>query len=168
MGIANYTSLSELMNERLKDGREVSISDLVREALMKKFILASEGEMADKSDLENGFIELFNAQYRAGAIKPDPADEAPPPSCGDSALGVPPEKRQQSSHESAFPGDIGGISRMGQGGRTAYPAFAPRSLLGHMSGLWGRIWSQRSWCCQQVRFCVLLIWVRLRAAVTIL
>jgi hypothetical protein len=74
MGIANYTSLSELMNERLKDGREVSISDLVREALMKKFILASEGEMADKSDLENGFIELVNVQYRAGAIKPNPAD----------------------------------------------------------------------------------------------
>jgi hypothetical protein len=76
MGMANYTSLSELMNKRLKDGREVSISDLVREALMKKFILASEGEMADKSDLENGFIELFNAQYRAGTIRPNPADES--------------------------------------------------------------------------------------------
>jgi hypothetical protein len=75
MGIANYTNLSELMNERLKDGRKVSISDLVREALMKKFILASEGEMADKSDLENGFIELINVQYRAGAIKPNPVDE---------------------------------------------------------------------------------------------
>ena len=75
MGIANYTNLSELMNEILKNGQRVSISDLVREAQMKEFILASEGELADKSDLENGFIELVNALFRAGTIKPDPADE---------------------------------------------------------------------------------------------
>jgi hypothetical protein len=75
MGIANYTNLSELMNEILKTGQGVSISDLVKEAVMKVVILASEGERADKSDLENGFIELVNALYRAGAIKPDPADE---------------------------------------------------------------------------------------------
>jgi hypothetical protein len=76
MGIANYTNLNELMNERLKHGQEVSISDLVREGLMRKFILASEGELADKSDLENGFIELANAHFRAGIIKPNPADES--------------------------------------------------------------------------------------------
>lgn len=76
MGIANYTNLSELMNERLNTGREASIADLVEEALARKLILASEGELADKSDLENGFIELVNAHYRAGAIKPDPADES--------------------------------------------------------------------------------------------
>lgn len=76
MGIANYTNLSEIMNERLKKGHKISISDLVGEAYAKKVILASEGELADKSDLENGFIELVNAQYRAGAIKPEPADES--------------------------------------------------------------------------------------------
>lgn len=76
MGIANYTNLSELMNKILRTGRSVSISDLVKEAQMRKLILASEGELADKSDLENGFIELINALYRAGAIRPDPADEA--------------------------------------------------------------------------------------------
>ena len=42
---------------------------------MRMVILASEGELADKSDLENAFIELVNALYRAGAIKPDPANE---------------------------------------------------------------------------------------------
>lgn len=76
MGIANYTNLSELMNDILKTGRGVSISELVKEAEMRTVILASEGELADKSDLENGFIELVNALYRAGAIKPDPADES--------------------------------------------------------------------------------------------
>jgi len=76
MGIANYTNLSELMNEILGKRQGASISDLVREAQMQKIILASEGELADKSDLENGFIELVNALYRAGAIKPDPADES--------------------------------------------------------------------------------------------
>ena len=68
--------MSELMNEMLKQGQKVSISDLVREAQMKTIILASEGELADKSDLENGFIELVNALYRTGAVKPDPADES--------------------------------------------------------------------------------------------
>jgi len=76
MGIANYTNLSELMNAILEKGQRVSISDLVAEALSRKIILASEGELADKSDLENGFIELVNALYRAEAIKPDPADES--------------------------------------------------------------------------------------------
>lgn len=75
MGIANYTNLSELMNNILKTGRSVSISELVKEAEMITVILASEGELADKSDLENGFIELVNALYRAEAIKPEPADE---------------------------------------------------------------------------------------------
>jgi hypothetical protein len=75
MGIANYTNLSELMNDTLKKGPGVSISDLVKEAKMRMVILASEGELADKSDLENAFIELVNALYRAGAIKPDPANE---------------------------------------------------------------------------------------------
>lgn len=75
MGIANYTNLSELMNAIFKKGHGVSISDLVREAQMRKLILASEGELADKGDLENGFIELVNAQFHSGTIKPDPADE---------------------------------------------------------------------------------------------
>ena len=75
MGIANYTNLSELMNEILKTERSVSISDLVKEAGKRMVILASEGERADKSDLENGFIELANALYRAGAIKPAPVNE---------------------------------------------------------------------------------------------
>ena len=75
MGIANYTNLSELMNEVLKTGRSVSISDLAEEAEMRMVILASEGELADRSDLENGFINLVDALYRAGAIKPKPANE---------------------------------------------------------------------------------------------
>lgn len=75
MGIANYTNLSELMNEILKGGRAVSISHLVREALTRTVYLASEGGIADKSDLENGFIELVNALFHAGAIKPEPTDE---------------------------------------------------------------------------------------------
>jgi hypothetical protein len=76
MGIANYTNLSELMNKMMKTGLGVSISDLTKEALKRMVILASEGELADKSDLENGFISLVDAHYRAGAIKPDPANEA--------------------------------------------------------------------------------------------
>jgi hypothetical protein len=76
MGIANYTNLSELMNKILETGQSVSISDLVKEAAMKKVILASEGAMADKSDLENGFIDLVDALYRAGSIRPAPADES--------------------------------------------------------------------------------------------
>jgi hypothetical protein len=76
VGIANYTNLSEIMNEMLKAGREVSISDLVKKSLRKMVILASEGTLADQSDLENGFITLMDAQYRAGTIRPAPADEA--------------------------------------------------------------------------------------------
>jgi hypothetical protein len=76
MGIANYTNLSEIMNEMLKRGRGVSISDMAEEALKRMVILASEGTLADRADLENGFIALADAQYRAGVIKPDPADEA--------------------------------------------------------------------------------------------
>ena len=76
MGIANYTNMSELMNRILEKGRAASISDLVQEGLKQGIILASEGELADKSDLENGFIELVNALYRAGAIKSNPADES--------------------------------------------------------------------------------------------
>ena len=75
MGIANYTNLSELMNELLKPGFGVSVSDLVTAALKKKIILASEGTLADRSELENGFIDLVEILYRAGAIQPDPADE---------------------------------------------------------------------------------------------
>ena len=75
MGIANYTNLSELMNDMLKTGLGVSISDLTKEAGKKKIILASEGELADQADLENAFIALVDAQYRAGAIKPDPENE---------------------------------------------------------------------------------------------
>ena len=74
--MANYTNLSELMNEILEKGQKVSISDLVREALMRELILASEGVLADKSDLGNGFIELVNALYRAEAITPEPVDES--------------------------------------------------------------------------------------------
>jgi hypothetical protein len=76
MGIANYTNLSELMNETLKTGFGVSVADLVKKALKKKLILASEGTLADKSELENGFIALVEVLHRAGAIKADPADEA--------------------------------------------------------------------------------------------
>lgn len=75
MGIANYLNLSELMNGMLKKGYALSISDLATEAFQRMVILASEGERADKSDLENGFINLVDALYRAGAIKPVPADE---------------------------------------------------------------------------------------------
>ena len=75
MGIANYTNLSELMNDMLKAGSGVSVSDMAKEAEKRKFILASEGTMADKADLENGFINLVDALYRAGAIRPDPANE---------------------------------------------------------------------------------------------
>ncbi len=76
MGIANYTNLSELMNKMLKMGTGISISDLAEEAEKRMLILASEGELADKSDLENGFIALVDALYRAGAIRPQPADES--------------------------------------------------------------------------------------------
>jgi hypothetical protein len=75
MGIANYTNLSELMNSMLKSGHHVSITELVKEALSRGIILASEGELADKSDLENGFINLVDALYRAGSIRPDPSND---------------------------------------------------------------------------------------------
>jgi hypothetical protein len=74
MGIANYTNLSELMNDMLAKG-SVSISDLVREAFGRGMILASEGERADMADLENGFIALADELCRRGHIRPDPADE---------------------------------------------------------------------------------------------
>jgi hypothetical protein len=76
VGIANYTNLSELMNEQLKTRREVTISDLVTKSLGKGIILASEGMPADKFDLENGFINLIDVLYRAGTIRPVPANEA--------------------------------------------------------------------------------------------
>jgi len=76
VGIANYTNLSELMNTMLKNQQSVSISDMVKEAYGRMIILASEGERADKSDLENGFINLIDAHYRAGLIQPNPANEA--------------------------------------------------------------------------------------------
>ena len=66
MGIANYTNLSELMNATLKKEGGVSISDLAEEAEQRRLILASEGTLADKSDLENGFIALADALYRTG------------------------------------------------------------------------------------------------------
>ena len=75
MGIANYTNLSELMNEMLKTGLGISISDLTKEAEKRMIILASEGELADKADLENAFIALVETLCHAGAIKPDPANE---------------------------------------------------------------------------------------------
>ena len=75
MGIANYTNLSELMNTMLKDQQSISISDMVQEAYGRMVILASEGERADKSDLENGFINLVDAHYRASRIQPNAANE---------------------------------------------------------------------------------------------
>jgi hypothetical protein len=75
MGISNYTNMSELMNEILKTGAAVSVSDLAAQAGKKKLILASEGTLADKGDLENGFIDLLDALYKAGAVRPEPVDE---------------------------------------------------------------------------------------------
>lgn len=75
MGIANYTNLSELMNKMLQQGNRVSIADMADEAERRELILASEGVRADRGDLENGFIDLVDALYRAGAIRPDPAGE---------------------------------------------------------------------------------------------
>jgi hypothetical protein len=75
VGIANYTNLSELLNNIMKPGLSVSIADLVQEASKKKIILASEGTRADKAELENGFIDLIDALYRSGTIKPNPANE---------------------------------------------------------------------------------------------
>ncbi len=75
MGIANYINLSELMNRRLATGEAVSLAALVAEALERGLILASEGTLADQAELENGFIDLADALYRAGAIRPEPEDE---------------------------------------------------------------------------------------------
>jgi len=75
MGIANYTNMSELLNAALKTGESVSISDMVNEALMRGVILASEGEPADRGDLENGFIYIVEALCREGAIKAVPENE---------------------------------------------------------------------------------------------
>jgi hypothetical protein len=75
MGISNYTNLSELMNEILKQGAGVSVSDLTAAAEKRKLILASEGTLAEKSELENAFIDLIDALYRAGDVRPDPANE---------------------------------------------------------------------------------------------
>jgi hypothetical protein len=75
MGIANYLNLSELMNGLLKKGHPLSISDLANEAYQRMVILASEGELADLSDLENAYINLVDVHYRAGAIKPVPSNE---------------------------------------------------------------------------------------------
>jgi hypothetical protein len=76
MGIANYTNLSELMNGMFKNRQIISISDMVKEASGRMVILASEGELADQGDLENGFINLVDAHYRAGRIQPNAANEA--------------------------------------------------------------------------------------------
>ncbi len=75
MGIANYTNLSELMNGMLNTDQGISISDMVREGEKRQIILASEGTVADRSDLENGFIDLVDVLYRAGAIRPNPINE---------------------------------------------------------------------------------------------
>ncbi len=74
MGIANYMNMSELMNKMLVAG-PVSIADMVQEAYGRMMILASEGERADRSDLENGFIALADVLYQRQAIKPEPANE---------------------------------------------------------------------------------------------
>jgi len=75
MGIKNYTNLSELMNEILKRGIGVSVSDLTAAAEQRRVILAAEGTLAETSELENAFIDLIDALYRAGAVRPDPANE---------------------------------------------------------------------------------------------
>ncbi len=67
MGIANYTNLSELMNAMLKKEGSVSISAMAEEAEQRRLILASEGTLADKADLENAFIALDDALYRTGS-----------------------------------------------------------------------------------------------------
>ena len=75
MGIANYTNLSERLNTVLKSGRSVSITEMVCAAEGSMVILASEGEPADQSDLENGFINIVDVLNRDGKIKPVPANE---------------------------------------------------------------------------------------------
>jgi hypothetical protein len=76
MGIANYTNLSELMNKKLNDGAVISLADLAEEAEIRGLILASEGTLADRADLENAFIALAEKLYRDGAIKPLAENEA--------------------------------------------------------------------------------------------
>jgi hypothetical protein len=76
MGIANYTNLSELMNAMLKKEGSVSISNLAEEAERRRLILASEGTLADRADLENAFIALADKLYHDGAIKPVAENEA--------------------------------------------------------------------------------------------
>jgi hypothetical protein len=75
MGIANYTNLSELMNNKMKTGQVVSIAELAHEAEDRGLILASEGTLADRADLENAFIALVDSLFHTGAIQPNPADE---------------------------------------------------------------------------------------------
>jgi hypothetical protein len=75
MGIANYTNLSELMNSKMKTGQAVSIAELAHEAEERGLILASEGTLADRAELENAFIALVDTLYHSGAIQPNPADE---------------------------------------------------------------------------------------------
>ncbi len=77
MAITNYTNLSELINRMLQAGG-VSISDLVREAQRAGSVLAydREGEPADASDLENGFIALMVELHRRGVVSPGAANES--------------------------------------------------------------------------------------------
>ena len=75
MGIYNYLNLSELMNEMLLTRRSVSVRDLVEEGLKRRIVLATEFAPADRYDLENAFIDLVDALYHRGAIKPVPANE---------------------------------------------------------------------------------------------
>ena len=75
MGIANYTNLSERLNVVLKSGQSVSITEMVCTAAGSMVILASEGEPADQSDLENGFINIIDVLYHDGRIKPLPTNE---------------------------------------------------------------------------------------------
>ncbi|HSW39712.1 MAG TPA: hypothetical protein VLL97_09500 [Acidobacteriota bacterium] len=75
MGIINHTNMSELMNERFKNGEAVTVSDLAEKAARRKLVLASGGTLADRMEIENGFIDLLDALYRAGIVRPDPADD---------------------------------------------------------------------------------------------
>jgi hypothetical protein len=63
------------MNSKMKTGQTVSIAGLAHEAEDRGLILASEGTLADRADLENAFIALVDSLYRSGAIQPNPADE---------------------------------------------------------------------------------------------
>jgi hypothetical protein len=63
------------MNSKMKTGQAVSIAELAHEAEDRGLILASEGTLADRAELENAFIALVDALYRSGAVQPKPADE---------------------------------------------------------------------------------------------